>query len=136
MFLVSALLFLVVVQLCIAVPSDAVLGRQDAACENAMAQDPTCWAALGYNTWFDTWKGPCPGPPGCACDVRKPWSECALNQYQTALDDPAKLTMSCMDLATPNLCVIPSGDWTKLSENQLATAYVSTAIGSKPMPER
>ena len=122
----------------VALYSARVFGRQDAVCQNAtaVAQDPTCWTALGYNTWFDTWKGPCPGPPGCTCDVRKPWSDCVLNQYQTTLNGPAKLTISCIDLTIPDLCYIPSSDWTKLSENQLATAYASTAIRSKLIPER
>lgn len=138
MFSVSILSFLVVFDLCVALPSETILGRQDGACQNAMAvaQDHTCWAALGYNTWYDTWKAPCPGPPGCTCDVRKPWSDCVLNQYQTALDGPAKLKISCIDLTQPDLCSIPSGDWKKLSENQLAAAYASTAIGSESIPEK
>lgn len=129
---------LIVADLCIALPSDTILARQDAICESAVAvtQDPNCWVALGYNTWFDTWKSPCPGAPGCTCDVSRPWSDCTLKQYHTALGSPAKSDISCTDLTRPDLCSIPSGDWTKLSENQLATAYVTSAIGSKLDPKK
>ncbi len=137
MFSIPILFFLAFVDLCIAIPSDPISGKRDAVCQSAevVAHDPTCWATLGYNTWFDTWKGPCPGAPGCACDVREPWSDCALKQYQTALSDPAKSAISCIDLTRPDLCQIPPVDWAKLSENQLATGYASTAIGSKLVPQ-
>lgn len=127
-------------------------GKRDdtSVCEKATAvtQNAACWARLGYNDWFETWKGPCPGPgtsaaPGCSCDQSRPWSDCVLDQYLCALDggggggggsDPAKLrsgNVSCMDLMRPEQCQIPLGDWTRLSENDLAAAYVSTAVGSK-----
>ncbi len=133
MFILSIISILLVADLCATLPSETILGRQDAICESttAVAQDPSCWSALGYNTWFETWKGPCPGPPGCNCDVNKPWSDCVLSQYQSALGGSAESKGSCIDLTRPELCSIPPGDWTKLSENQLAAAYVSTAVSSK-----
>ena len=136
MLSMRVLLFLAALDLCIALPSDTILVRQDVNCQNATAHEPTCWANLGYDDWFDTWQGPCPGPTGCSCDVRKPWSDCLLKQYQTAAGDPAGSTISCTDLTRPDLCSIPPSDWTKLSENELAAAYVSTAIGSKLSPKK
>ena len=117
-------------------------GKRDdtSVCEKATAvtQNVACWARLGYNDWLETWRGPCPGTsaPGCSCDKSRPWSDCVLDQYLRALDggDPARTrsgNVSCTDLMRPEQCQIPLGDWTRLSENDLAAAYVSTAVGSK-----
>ena len=121
-----------------AVSPSSILGTEDSACKNAtgVVQDPSCWAALGYNAWFDTWEGLCTGAPRCGCSGSKPWSDCALRQYQNAIDSSTKTTISCVDLKQPDLCQIPNGNWTKFSDNQLATAYAATAIGSKANPEK
>ena len=116
-------------------PKNPVVGTQDSSCKNATTatHDTSCWAALGLNDWFNDWKNSCRGPMGCGCDTSQPWSDCVLQKYQSALGAPPKpgARPSCVDLTRKDLCQLPAGDWTKLSDSELATAYASIAIGSE-----
>ena len=119
--------------ICVATSSKSIPSAAISVCQSidGAAQDPTCWATLGCNTRFDKWKDSCLGAPGCGCEHGQSWSDCFLVQDHDAIKNSTKTIISCVDLEQSDLCRISVRDWTKLSQNKLATAYISNAIGSK-----